>query len=62
MLLRELSFYYLFYQATSSRLQKDYSRGWSIEGSLPPIDVTVPDISVKHVMEGGKGMEKYILP
>ncbi|XP_030854258.1 rab3 GTPase-activating protein non-catalytic subunit isoform X1 [Strongylocentrotus purpuratus] len=43
-------------KATSSRLQKDYSRGWSIEGSLPPIDVTVPDISVKHVMEGGKGI------
>ncbi|XP_041468264.1 rab3 GTPase-activating protein non-catalytic subunit-like isoform X1 [Lytechinus variegatus] len=43
-------------KATSSRLQSDYSRGWSPEGSLPPIDVTVPDISVKHVMEGGKGI------
>lgn len=43
-------------KTTVGRMVSDYSRGWAVDASLPPIDVSVPDISVKHVMEGGRGI------
>ena len=48
------------WQPTVTRIQSDHSRGWTIEGSLPPFETPVPDVSVKHIMEGGRGMPVLI--
>ncbi|XP_071476615.1 rab3 GTPase-activating protein non-catalytic subunit-like [Diadema antillarum] len=41
---------------TIAKLQSNYSRGWSVDGSLPPTEIAMPNISVKAIMEGGRGV------